>query len=213
MENKKVIAFDIDGCITEHRVMGEMIKKVYPTFDYDKHMSFYNVQDSLLNHGFVYKIDSDFVSKLYEDIIDKTSCPNTPLTKGFVEFYNELLATDKFKILFVSARKNTLLEIRKTHELLIKNNIKFDIADVYHVDKAENKQLLLSALKVDMLFEDNLDTAVRFAISGKKTVSYLIDTPYNQVAFAPSRLIREKDFTNIHVDEIVNNLFGSKEYI
>lgn len=184
----KVIAFDIDGVVTDNHFIGELIKRKYTTFDYNTEMTQYFMQDSLFEHGYIDRLDDKDAEKHFENILDELLL-KAPLTKGFLQFYNHLIKQNR--VIFITARDYHFFD--KTVEYFNTHNIKVDNQNIFHTSGSENKQEILLQENVDIFFEDKLDTLENFTEKTDK-IGFLINTPYNQKE-NPYNIIRIQDFT------------------
>lgn len=185
----KVIAFDIDGVVTDHNYVGKLIQKKYPTFNYTEDMQEYYIENNLHRMGLIPTAKGRKVKREMDAIL--VGIVEEPkLTPYFKELYNDLIKHNK--VVFISARPSK--EYDGTMKYLDEKGIDIKREDVYLTSGVDNKFPVLEKLNVDIFVEDKLSTILEYSkLYGKQ--GYLINTPYNKYENLPLGIERIKDFS------------------
>lgn len=191
----KVICFDIDGVVTDHTQLNELINRYVPNFDYDKHMTEYEVYDSLLKHGYLEGMTEKEIKKIKQDIktMFKIMIEFFDLTKGFKEYYDSV--TKNNTVHFISARKEN--DIEKTIEYFKNHYIEIDSEFITHTGSSEGKFEYFDKYEIDVLFEDKLSTVTKFLETYPDKMVCLINTPYNKNEIKNVKLHKINNFQDL----------------
>lgn len=171
--------FDIDGVVTDPRVLASVIGKEYKGFEYH-HLVDYHIAQSLVKSGFIDRVE-DFDEKSFFLEHNPSILANAVISDGFTDYLKRIGNDD---IHFITARGVELEGY--TEELFYNNNIPF--CNVHHIGST-NKDKTVEKLGVQKFYEDNLETAVRVAGYGKTEV-IVVDTPYNQMSVFPYKTMK-----------------------
>ena len=178
-ETKKVIAFDIDGVVTETKFLADLVaKKLNIQFEYEKHLNHYHIEKCLREHGFI-SAEEEFDEPQFFHEIDPELYLNSPMREGFLEIYNRL-KEEGHEIHFITARKSHYAKY--TYEFFNKSGLgEVPRDNIHHVNNPESKHAILKELGVDVLFEDNLSTGLKFLEDDADRVLYIMAEKYNEV--------------------------------